>query len=53
MEEHPVLMHGLLPGNHPTRFPELGIHAENFCEGFDPIKGRKVRVAVVNNDKTS
>jgi len=43
---------GLLPGQHPTRFlldrlQTLGIPVSHSREGFDPIKGRKVRVAVV------
>ena len=44
--------HGLLPGQRPTRFlldrlQTLGISVSHYKDGFDPIKGRKMRVAVV------
>jgi len=44
--------HGLLPGQYPTRFlldrlHTLGIPVSRYRDGFDPIKGRQVRVAVV------
>ena len=43
---------GLLPGQRPTRFlldrlQQYGIPVSRFHDGFDPIKSRTVRVAVV------
>ena len=43
---------GLLPGQQPTRFlldrlQTLGIAVSHYHDGFDPIKGRQTRVAVV------
>jgi hypothetical protein len=51
-EGSPHPEHGLLPGQHPTRFlldhlQTLGISVSHYEDGFDPIKGRMVRVAVV------
>ena len=51
-EGSPHPEHGLLPGQHPSRFlldrlQTLGIPVSGYRDGFDPIKGRKVRVAVV------
>ncbi len=43
---------GLLPGQHPTRFlldrlERHGVPVSRYRDGYDPIKGRRVRVAVV------
>ncbi|RPI86771.1 MAG: class I SAM-dependent methyltransferase [Chloroflexi bacterium] len=53
MEGLPDPMKGLLPGSHPTRFiedrlDELGIKATRFCDGYDPTKNRRIRVAVID-----
>lgn len=50
----PDPMVGLMPGNHPTRFLEdrlleLGFEPALFCDGYDPIKNRRIRVAVIQN----
>jgi SAM-dependent methyltransferase len=52
IEDHPDPMHGLLPGCHPTRhilerLAELGRPADDYRDGYDPVKGRKVRIAIV------
>jgi SAM-dependent methyltransferase len=44
---------GLLPGSHPARdilvrLKNLGFATETFCDGYDPIKGRRVRIAALN-----
>ena len=43
---------GLLPGCHPTRFildrlTDLGIPVIGYKDGFDPVKGRRTRIAIV------
>jgi hypothetical protein len=52
IEDHPDPMHGLFPGNHPTahimeRLAELGFQAAGYRDGYDPERGRKVRIAIV------
>jgi SAM-dependent methyltransferase len=49
--EHPE--RGLLPGSHPTRFilerlAELGFEPTGYRDGYDPIKDRHVRVAILS-----
>ena len=44
--------HGLLPGSHPTRrildrLEELGLRPAGHRDGFDPVKGRRTRVAII------
>jgi SAM-dependent methyltransferase len=51
-ESNPNIEKGLLPGCHPARdilarLVELGFKAETYCDGYDPIKGRRVRIAVL------
>jgi predicted TPR repeat methyltransferase len=48
--------HGLLPGSHPTRrildrLDELGLHPIGHRDGFDPVKGRKTRVAIIKKEE--
>ena len=43
---------GMLTGSHPTqclaeRLEELGVRPERYMDGYDPIKGRRMRVAIV------
>ncbi len=43
---------GLLPGSHPTRFllerlSELGFQPVGYRDGYDPIKDRRVRIAIL------
>ncbi len=52
IEDHPDPWHGIEPENHPTvhildRLAELGYSAVDYKDGYDPVKGRKVRVAVL------
>jgi len=52
-EEHPNPEFGLIPGCHPTRkildrLSELGFRAEQFRDGYDRVKGRKIRVAILS-----
>lgn len=47
---------GLMPGSHPTsklldRLAELGFAPAAFKDGHDPVKGRRVRVAVLVADQ--
>lgn len=47
-------MRGLLTGAHPTRrildrLAELNITWHTYCDGYDPVKGRKVRIVKVNH----
>ena len=49
---------GLLPGCHPTgeileRLAELGFSAAGHRDGYDPIKGRKVRVAILTKTQVT
>jgi SAM-dependent methyltransferase len=51
-EEHPNPEIGLLPGCHPTRrildrLAELGFRTDQYRDGHDPVKGRKVRIAIL------
>lgn len=51
-EGHPNPEKGLLPGSEPTRFllerlAALGIQVAGYRDGYDPIKGRRVRIAIV------
>lgn len=44
---------GSLPGSYPTRYledrlQEIGVVAERYVDGFDPVRGRRIRVAVVS-----
>ena len=46
---------GLMPGNHPTRnlldrLAELGFAPSDVKDGYDPVKGRRVRVAVLEHE---
>jgi len=55
-QDHPNPEKGLLPGCHPTRrilerLAELGFSATGYQDGYDPIKGRKIRVAILTNTK--
>jgi len=52
VEDYPEPGYGGFPGNHPTvrildRLAELGFRPAGFRDGYDPVKGRKVRVAVL------
>jgi len=52
LEDHPDPARGLLPGAHPTRhilerLAELGLTVSDYRDGYDPVKGRKVRIAVI------
>ena len=52
-EQHPDPASGLLPGSHPTRLlderlTELGIDVIGYRDGYDLVKGRHVRVAIVS-----
>jgi SAM-dependent methyltransferase len=52
LEGDPNPARGLLPGSEPTRFllerlASLGIQVDDHRDGYDPIKGRRVRVASV------
>ncbi|GIV96351.1 MAG: hypothetical protein KatS3mg057_1008 [Herpetosiphonaceae bacterium] len=43
---------GILAGSHPTRYildrlAELGFQPVGYCDGYDTLKGRKTRVAVL------
>ncbi len=43
---------GLLPGCHPTRFilerlTELGVPVIGYKDGYEPVKGRRTRIAIV------
>ncbi len=45
---------GMLPGSYPTRYilerlAQLGYTPSGFRDGYDPIKGRKVRIAILPN----
>ena len=51
-EDHPNPEKGLLPGSHPTtnilgRLNELGYTPVSHCDGYDPVKDRKVRIAIL------
>lgn len=51
-EEHPHPETTILPGSHPTkrileRLSELGIKTIGHKDGYDPVKGRKIRIAIV------
>jgi SAM-dependent methyltransferase len=51
-EGHPHPEQGLLPGCEPTRFllerlAALGIRPEGYRDGYDPVKDRRVRIAIV------
>jgi SAM-dependent methyltransferase len=52
-EDHPDPAAGLLPGCYPAkhlleRLAELGIVPLDYRDGYDPVKGRKVRVAILD-----
>lgn len=52
MEDDPDPARGLLPGSHPTRhilerLSELGLSASGHRDGYDSLKGRKVRIAIL------
>ena len=56
-EGDPDPARGLLPGSHPTRhildrLTELGFHANEYRDGYDPIKGNQMRVAILTADDT-
>jgi hypothetical protein len=51
-DNHPDPMQGLLPGCQLTRFlldrlDELEIPVLGYRDGYDPVKGRQIRVAIV------
>ena len=53
MEDLPHPEAGMLPGSFPTRYiqerlAQLGYTPSGFQDGFDPIKGRKVRIAILS-----
>ena len=55
-EDMPNPERGLMPGNHPTRklldrLTELGFAPVDCKDGFDPVKGRRVRVAMLVPDR--
>ncbi len=52
-EDHPDPGGGLLPGCYPAkhlleRLADLGIVPLDYRDGYDPVKGRKVRVAILS-----
>ena len=52
LEDHPDPAARLFPENHPTqrileRLGELGFAAAGYRDGHDPVKGRKVRIAIL------
>ena len=55
-EDMPNPEQGLMPGNHPTRklldrLAELGFAPVGFKDGYDPVKERRVRVAMLVADR--
>jgi SAM-dependent methyltransferase len=58
MEDHPNPEKGLLPGSFPTRnildrLAELGFQTAGYEDGFDPLSGRKVRIAILDRSSIS
>ncbi len=54
-EGHPHPEKGLLPGCEPTRFllerlAALGIQSAGYRDGYDPIKDRRVRIAILTHE---
>jgi SAM-dependent methyltransferase len=52
VEDHPDPAHGLLPGSYSTRhilerLAELGYNPIGYRDDYDPVKGRKVRIAIL------
>lgn len=52
VEDHPNPEKGCGPGCHPTkrileRLRELGFEATRYKDGYDPVKGRKTRIAIL------
>jgi hypothetical protein len=55
-EDQPDVATRILPGAHPTqaiveRLGALGFSVARTCDGVDPIKGRKTRIAIVKPDR--
>jgi len=55
MEEHPDPQQGLLPGSYHARdllarLALLGLKPLSWRDGYDPVKNRKVRVAILDRD---
>ncbi|MBE0698314.1 MAG: hypothetical protein IH586_15455 [Anaerolineaceae bacterium] len=53
-EDHPNPEKGLVPGSYPAkkildRLADLGFHPVGYEDGNDSIKGRKVRIAILDN----
>jgi len=51
-EDHPNPEQGILPGSQPTRrilerLAELGYEAADYRDGHDPLKDRRVRIAIL------
>jgi SAM-dependent methyltransferase len=56
MEDDPDPARGLLPGSHPTRhilerLSALGFKIDSYRDGYDEIKGRRMRVAVLTRER--
>lgn len=54
-EDHPNPEEGILPGCHPTkkileRLAELGYNTVQYRDGYDTVKNRKTRIAVLTAD---
>lgn len=52
VEDHPDPAKGIMPGSHPTkrileRLAELGFEAAGHRDGYDPVKDRRVRIAIL------
>jgi len=52
IEDDPDPAQKLLPGNNPTRhilkrLADLGLTVSDYRDGYDPVKGRKVRIAII------
>jgi SAM-dependent methyltransferase len=57
-EDHPNPEKGIAPGNHPTqrileRLGALGYDALGYKDGYDPVKDRRVRIAILTHGSAS
>lgn len=57
-EDHPNPEKGIMPGSHPTkriveRLSELGFEVTEHRDGYDSIKGRKTRIAILTHGSLS
>ena len=57
-EDHPNPEKGIMPGSHPTkriveRLSELGFEVLEHRDGYDPVKGRKTRIAILTHGSLS